>query len=287
MPPAVAQTAAAEMQVPLPVRIKLAHGAVDNTLARAGIRVLHFKGYAATEIFPPNRVSSDVDVIVDPAQAQRAVEILRSHGWTVVSTYAEGSIFRHAAALWHNHLGYVDVHRWVPGFTAAPATVFERLWSAHTTVNIAHWDCAVPARLDHLMLALLHAARDPHRGATEAKTLWSSVSDAHRDQLRATVKELGAEVAWLVATEEDLGADPDQAKVWSAIQEGSDRSELLSARLHAARGPWQKVRLLSGALILNRSHLHIALGRKPRLLDYVQEYQMRVRSVLTHVRPRP
>ncbi|MDO5618402.1 MAG: nucleotidyltransferase family protein [Kocuria sp.] len=272
--------------MPLVVRIKLAHGAVDHVLEEAGIRTLHFKGYAATEIFPADRASSDVDVIVDPAQAQRSLEALTAHGWTLVTNYAEGSIFRHAAALWHNHLGYVDVHRWVPGFTAPPDLVFDRLWSKHTSLDIAHWGCPVPARLDHVMLALLHAARDPNRGAHEAQTLWSGLSSAQRDELRSSVKDLGAEVAWFVATGEDLGADRDQAKVWSAIQDGSDRSELLSARLHAARGTRQKARLMGGALILNRSHLQIALGRKPGLLDYAQEYRVRIRSVLRHLRAR-
>lgn len=276
-----------EVQIPLAVRIKLAHGAVDHALTEAGIRTLHFKGYAATQIFPPDRTSSDVDVIVDPTQAERAVEALCSRGWTVVSSYADGSIFRHAAALWHNHLGYVDVHRWVPGFTASAETVFERFWSQHTTLEIAHWDCAVPERLDHVLLALLHAARDPHRGAHEATSLWSGVADERRDDLRNTVKALGAEVAWLVATGEDLGADRDQAAVWSAIQEGSDRTELLSARLHAAQGPLQKVGLMAGALVINRSHLQIALGRAPGLLDYLHEYRLRVGSVLKHVGRRP
>lgn len=284
---AVDESAAGQVQVPLAVRIKLAHGAIDHALAEAGIRVLHFKGYAATEIFPPDRTSSDVDVIVDPTQADRAIEVLEQCGWSLVSNYADGSIFRHAAALWHTHLGYVDVHRWVPGFATPPEIVFERLWAEHTTVPIAHWDCAVPKRMDHMMLALLHAARDPHRGASEAKSLFSALSVVQREELRGTIKDLGAEVAWLVATGEDLGADLDQAKVWSAIQEGSDRSELLSARLHAARGPWQRARLIAGAMVLNRSHLHIALGRQAGPLDYVREYRLRVQSVLTHLRRRP
>ncbi|WP_158609549.1 nucleotidyltransferase family protein [Kocuria soli] len=274
----------AKAEVDLETRIRLSHGLVDHTLQQAGIRALHVKGYAAATIFPPERSSSDVDVVVDPTRTDAALDALQNAGWELVTGYDEGSIFRHAATLWHAHLGYVDVHRHLPGFRARPAEVFEALWDRRTVVDVAHWPCPVAAPLDHVLIIVLHAARNPSRGKQDVDHVLSGLTGAQRATLQRSVRDWGAEDPWLVATGEDLGADPSQVRVWQAVHDDADRATLLSARLHAARTPARKLRVLAAAVVVNRAHLHMALGRAPRRRDYLREYRRRIAAVATHVR---
>lgn len=56
---------------------------VERILQRAEVRTLAIKGPAfATLGVRPERLSMDVDVLVDPAQRHLALETLRSAGWT-------------------------------------------------------------------------------------------------------------------------------------------------------------------------------------------------------------
>lgn len=269
-----------QSNIPLDVRIRLAHGMVDHVLSTAGINALHFKGYAAANIFPAGRTSTDVDVIVDPTHQRAALTALENAGWTLVTSYTQGSIFQHAASLWHHHLGYVDVHRMVPGFSATPQEVFDILWPQRTTVHIAHYPCPSPAALDHILLILLHTARDPHRGIHDASTIWATLDDTDKKHLRRRVLTLGAETPWKVATNEDLGAHPDQVRLWTVLQRGADRTTLLHARMHAAHNLVDKTRLIASALTVNRGHLRISLGRTPTACDYAAEYRARIASAL-------
>lgn len=266
--------------LPLDARIRLAHGLITHIFATYGVRSMHFKGYAAAGIFPATRHSTDVDVIIDPKHQDLAIRSLTENSWTLVTDYHQGSIFRHAASLWHKHLGYVDVHRWVPGLHSAPQQTFDALWRYHTNTHIAHYPCPTPSRLDHILLILLHCARDPHRGIHDAHHVWESLDTESKKQLRHRVMTFEAETPWKLATGEDLGADPHQLRIWAAIRNDANRTELLHARIQAERNPLKKTRLLLGAFVPNRSHLHIASGHHPTLDDYITEYQARISAVL-------
>src|SRR6187200_1631590 len=116
--------------IDLQARVRLAHAAVQALAEQHGIDLLHVKGPALdASLSRPDRPSSDADVLVRPAQVEAFTAHLRAHGWRLVTDFASGSAFEHAANYHHGHWGYVDVHRVFPGITLEPDEAFELLWS--------------------------------------------------------------------------------------------------------------------------------------------------------------
>lgn len=278
-------SASAVSELPLAARVRLAHAMADHLLSRAGVRVLHHKGYAAAPgVYTAQRQSTDVDLLVAPEDQDRAIEALRTSGWTLVTGYAEGSIFRHAACLWHEHLGYVDIHRRLPGFTAEPREVFEQMWSQRSRGVLAARSCPVPSVDDQRLVVLIHAARDPVRGDRDAAHLREVLCAADWERLRRRARQFGAESAWYVSTGEDLGADPQEAALWQAVRDDVDSAALLQARLRAADPGLDRLRVLGGALRVNRGHLRMRLGREPQLRDVWADYRRRAAAGLRLLR---
>ena len=155
----------AEPGLALAPRVRLAHACIARHLEDAGLRGLHVKGYAAAPgTYAPHRTSSDVDLLVHPQDAGRVCAVLEVHGWSLVTDFHEGSIFEHAATLWHDHLGYVDVHRLFPGLGSDPAAVFEHLWRERTARVVSGRPVPVPGLDGQRLVVIVHASRDGGRG---------------------------------------------------------------------------------------------------------------------------
>lgn len=268
------------VELPLHVRVKMTHAMIAVLARENDVDILHIKGHAAPDDFyREGRSSSDADVLVRPAQADAFVKLLNAHGWKTVTSFQTGSIFRHAAALWHQTWGYVDVHRSFPGFTLPDETAFAELWNGHNTKIIANQQCNVPARLDHALIILVHASRDPSRGRTDADYVIDALGQETSDvELRAV--KFGAETPYAIAVAEHQGlaavqGNPD-FRLWSALANGDDRLELLRGRLEAADGTWSKTKVIFGSLVVNRDHLEMKLERSVRLPDYLAEVRSRV-----------
>jgi len=136
---------------------------VERILQRAEVRTLAIKGPAfATLGVRPERLSMDVDVLVDPAQRHLALETLRSAGWT---DWAPESLYQpfeaHSKTLEHPLWPCsLDLHWTFPGFLALPETTFEALWEARACVEIAHQPVDTLCRPHALALETLHVLRD-------------------------------------------------------------------------------------------------------------------------------
>ncbi|WP_144791727.1 nucleotidyltransferase family protein [Kocuria palustris] len=272
---------AAESPLPPEVRVRFAHAMISHVLRAAGIRGLHHKGHTAPAgTYRAGRSSSDADVLVPAADARRAVAALEQRGWELVADYEDGSIFKHAASLWHSHLGYADIHRLLPGVEAPAEEVFERLWRHRAAESMGGRECNVPERLDHIALIVIHAARDAERGAQDVAHLRSILSDDEWEQVRSRALELDAAAAWAVATEETVTAPLNQVELLRALHTGADRPSLLRARLHAAESRADRARIALGALVPNRAHLRVQLRREPALPDYLREYRARIAAAL-------
>lgn len=277
-------------ELPLSDRIQLAHALVEWLSAEAGIDLLHIKGYAADRgLYPVGRASTDVDVLVRPAQAARLAETLVAHGWEVTTTFRSGSVFHHAMTLWSEHWGHVDIHRSFPGIGVAPEVFFERLWDRRRQSLIAAWPCRVPAPEDQALLIVLHAARDPHRGTADVHSVRDALGSEKWAELEHVASTLGAGVGWAAATGrlDEWQGHPERA-VWEVISRGGSRVELFRARWYASRGWGERWELMRSLLLINRDHLRMKLLREPGLSDYVQELLSRaadvVQSVLVLVR---
>ena len=151
-----------QVSVPLPVRLRFGHAAVQHLADRLGVDLLHIKGAAADPSLRPGGYSgSDVDVLVRPADVAQLDRALRRHGWRLYSTFDYGSPFGHAQTYLHDAWGYIDIHRFFPGIRVQPECAFDRLWADRHEIEIAGIGCQVPS-----VPAQARAAR-AQRGALE------------------------------------------------------------------------------------------------------------------------
>ncbi len=268
------------VDVPLPVRVELAHAAVQVLAGQTGVDVLHIKGPA---VHPGLRTSapagSDVDVIVRPSGVDALMAALAEHGWRVETTFDAGSAFDHAANLFHESWGLLDVHRHYPGMDRDPAHAFDRLWSGRGSVRLAHVPCAVPEPLAQSLVLLLHAARTPHTGGDHPDLApnWTDRTLQDRERIAALAADTGATVALAAATGhlDQYQGDPEAA-VWEVFVHGGDRLDEWSARFRAARGPRAKAVVVWRSLRVNRYYLSQKLGHAPTRTEVAAESARRI-----------
>jgi len=275
------------VDVPLPVRVELAHAAVQVLADEAGVDVLHIKGPAVHPgLRNYVRTGTDVDVIVRPSGVQALMAALAAHGWRVETTFEAGSAFDHAANLFHDSWGLLDVHRHYPGMDRDPAHAFDRLWADRGSVELAHVPCAVPEPLAQSLVLLLHAARTAHPGGDhpDLATNWADRTPQDRERIRALAADTGATVALAAATGhlDEYHGDPEAA-VWEVFVHGGDRLDEWSARFRAARGPGAKASVLWRSLQVNRYYLAQKLGHAPSRTEVAVESVRRLAAGLRAV----
>jgi len=275
---ATGQRPAAQPSLGLEVRVRLAHARITHLLGRTGIRGLHLKGYATEPgVYPGHRRSSDVDLLVRPDDTATVIDILRSHGWDPIADFSEGSIFQHAATLWHDQLGYVDVHRLFPGLGASPETAFDALWSEHVHLVIAGRPVPVPSPRHQRLIVILHAARDPYRGADDVRHIRESLPAESWAALREEAHRLDAAAAWHVATGEATdGVNARQLTLFEALQESQSGLELLRTRWRSAASVRERAALVARTIPVNRPHLQMRLGRPVTRADLWREQRARL-----------
>ena len=103
----------------------LAHAYFQRLANLHGIDILHIKGYAFnSEIFKPDRHSTDADLLVRPSHVDTFVHILLADGWSIQAHFDTGSVFEHAMTLYHESWGLTDIHRFFPGLGNIPNMFF-------------------------------------------------------------------------------------------------------------------------------------------------------------------
>ncbi len=269
---------AAPPSLDLEVRVRLAHARIAHLLDRAGIRALHLKGYATEPgVYPDHRRSSDVDLLVHPTDAAAVIALLCSHGWEPVATFSEGSIFQHAATLWHDQLGYVDVHRLFPGLGPSPEAAFDALWGEHAHLVIAGRPVPVPGPVHQRLVVIVHAARDSHRGTLDVRHIRDTSSPAEWDALRQEARRLHATAAWHVATGEEAdGMDAHDLALFEALQHDESGLDLFRTRWQSAATVRERAVLLARTIPVNRPHLQMRLGRPVTRADLWREQRARL-----------
>lgn len=168
--------------------VELGHAWTARVAADVGIRVLLIKGpnLQAAGLRAP-RVSGDVDVLVDPAGFDRYCAAIEAAGWIErPSTFVSDRFTLHSRSFTHD--GWpcdLDVHRWFPGFLAAPAAVFDALWERRTRAGFAHVECDVPDRIGGILILALHSLRGTvgerrHRAELEYLIAATTLGDVER-----------------------------------------------------------------------------------------------------------
>ncbi|MCY7401296.1 MAG: nucleotidyltransferase family protein [Nocardioides sp.] len=268
---------AAAGRMPLGARVHLAHALVQKLATDAGVDLLHLKGPALlSDLRPPGRHSSDVDVLVRPSHLARLVVALESIGWEQRTDFATGSVFAHAANWWHDDWGWVDVHVTWPGVTIDPDQAFDMLASVGVLHDIAHVPCLVPDRTGQLLVLVLHSARSI--GSTEAHYAWSRAEESEQAEVRALAATLHAEVALAAGLGElENFRDHPTYALWHHVSTGGSRLDEWRARLAAAPTARARAQLLADALRVNRDHLRMELGRPPTRQDLRRRQALRLR----------
>ena len=275
---ATGQRPAAPPSLDFEVRVRLAYARITHLLDRVGIRGLHVKGYATEPgVYPEHRRSSDVDLLVHPADATAVIELLHAHAWEPVADFSEGSIFQHAATLWHDQLGYVDVHRLFPGLGASPEAAFDALWSEHAHLVIAGRPVPVPSPRHQRLVVIVHAARDPFRGGLDVRHIRESLPAESWAALREEAHRLHAGAAWHVATGEAAdGVDSRQLTLFAALHESQSGLELFRTRWQSAATARERAVLVARTIPVNRPHLQMRLGRPVTRADLWREQRARL-----------
>jgi hypothetical protein len=230
---------------PVAVSIELLHALVARVAANAGARVLLIKGPTlARQALRAERVSADVDVLVDPAGLPALVEALRVAGWHPRSGPADSP---HSITLVHDRWrGDLDLHRYIPGLVHDPADSFEVLWGRREPQRFAGHDVPVPDRLCHAVLLALHSLRnagDPQRD-TELANAVAALSGADGGDVTAIVHGLGAGYA-LRSTLGPAGirVEPDdvnsrRARAWRVRMSSGYGTYIWL--MHIRRVPWRQ-----------------------------------------------
>ncbi|MDQ0613758.1 hypothetical protein QF046_001399 [Microbacterium sp. W4I4] len=258
-----------ETTIPLSVRIELCRAGLQVIADGLGIRMLHIKGATLdARIRPDAREGSDVDVIVDPRRVVEMHRALLAHGWTVYSTFDEGSPFGHAQTYWHPDWGYIDLHRRFPGIGLADATAFDVLARDSSASTAAGLDLVVPELAAQGALFLLNAARGSQGDRDAALAFRRGLAAEQLRSIDQLVSELHAEVAASVVTGElENWHGHRDYRLWRAVSQGGTRTQEWWGRVRAARSPQEAMQVVLRAPRVNRSRLAHQLGRTPTWRD--------------------
>ncbi|MDO4718451.1 MAG: nucleotidyltransferase family protein [Propionibacteriaceae bacterium] len=266
-------------------RVQLAHATAQVIAEDIGSRVLHIKGPALDpsllhrldgDVKP--RGSSDADLLVEPGRVGDLVEALTRHRFRLVTHFETGSAFEHAASLWHEKLGWVDVHRRFPGIGMPAAEAFDRLWAHRQQIRIAGYPCAAPSRLAQRLMLLLHAARGGGVHTADVARAWGDATTDERRAVSVLARELAAEVGLAAATGGlDAYADHPEYELWRHFSTG-ERSRIgeWRARLKAAPDARTALKLASRAVRVNTDALAMKLHRRPTRSEVVREFGHRL-----------
>lgn len=187
--------------VPVTLRVRLAHAAVQAIADVVGADILHIKGPSVDPALrPEGRASMDADVLVRPAHLKRFFAGLKEYGWQQMKVLRSRGLVEHSMNWYQGELGQMDVHVRFPGIQADPAGAFEQLWMARSVQQIGHQPCVVPDVVAQRLVLLLHAAREVGHNDADVTVAWHAASPAAKDAVRALARELDAEVALAVAT---------------------------------------------------------------------------------------
>lgn len=265
--------------VPIDVRLRLTHGLLELLARAAGAQMLHIKGEALHPVLAQGRgQSTDCDVLVHPDHVSRFLQSLRDAGWEQYTSFEHGSVFEHAATYYHPVWGTVDVHRHFPGLHRDPAETFRVLWAARTTVELGSVQVSVPDLLGQRLILLVHAARGAaSAGAGDRRRAWDLAAAEHREQVDALAESLGARVPLAIATDRvELVRGEPELRVWLALSDQADPTEVWVNRLLEADGLRKKLRVGWRALHVNPDHLTLRLGHPPSRGDMRREWWSRL-----------
>lgn len=230
---------------------QLAHAMVAHVAERAGIRALAIKGPVSDhyELREP-RVSADADVLVEPGRFKEFCQLLRESDWHPRHERSVPTLMdQHSVTLicdrWPND---IDVHEYFPGFFGDRATTFDRLWSTHQTLSLAHVEVPVPSRAGAAVIGALHSLRYTRsvRHDVELDRIMRIVrdefDDAQREDFLQIIRIGGAQwvmrdVLAAIGVQAEADATLQQRQLWTLNRETVEDGAAVSWLVAVKRAP--------------------------------------------------
>lgn len=277
--------------IPAEQRLRLAHATIQYVADELGARALHVKGPALHSSLlhrdadgnPQPRISSDADVLIDPRHARAVFRRLQQVGWHRYATFATGSPFGHAATVWHDQLGYADIHRKFPGIGIPDGAAFDAMWRDRQFIALGHRVCPVPSVEHQRFLLLLHSARSAARGQPDVDVAWRDASDEDRRRTREVAAQFDAELPLAAAIGElDRYRGNRRYALWAQFSSDApaSRSAEWRARLLAASTPVDAAKIALRSLLVNTDHLAVKLGHAPSRMEMFRAWIDRFRRAV-------
>lgn len=181
--------------IPRDAALQLLHVVAQVAADEAGAHLLFIKGAASASIgLRPLWGSADVDALCAPSAYTSILDALTRKGWRVRAADADTQTFpRHSASLFHEDWPCdLDLHFQYPGMEIDPSVAFSRLWQQRRDCVVGGRTISISGRSDSILIAALHALRDPRdqRREIDLRLLRSAEFDA--DTLVRRAAELGA-----------------------------------------------------------------------------------------------
>ncbi|MFF2487762.1 nucleotidyltransferase family protein [Microbacterium sp. NPDC058062] len=249
---------------------------------RRGIRALLIKGPALhLHGLREERVSADVDLLVEPARFEELCEAIVGSGWrerpslliSKLTTVHSKTYLRDG---WPCDL---DVHSFYPGFLADPADVFEALWRHRWVLSLAHRDCLALDKTAGALVLALHSLRgatiQPRHLDELEQLVRAPFTDDERAELAALARETGC-VATLESVLPRLGVEVEPTAAERAAPELRYWRERVTAGSHGSyfwmlalrKSRWRdRPRLLWRAFWPTRRDLLVA---RPEAVDTIR-----------------
>lgn len=153
-----------EAQLEIPEGVLLGHALVARLAESQGIRVFFIKGPASVlQGLRKAKVSSDVDVFVDPSRLEDLLQGLHQRGWRARPVDPDSGTFpKHSVTVHHPEWPCcIDVHFRFPGMEKSVGECFESLWANTATTALAGQQLTIPSRELGILFLVLHALRSP------------------------------------------------------------------------------------------------------------------------------
>lgn len=176
---------------------ELASGIALEAAKISDARPLFVKGTSLTyHRLRPDRVSADVDVLVEPTKVDTFLAKLAEFGWHPrLGEYNDFPVRHHSVTVIHDDWPCdIDVHRRFPGFLADPVVAFEELWRRRQSMHVAGHDVPITDYSSSAVIMALHSVRstvDNPRHTSELVRL-IEISREWDDQQRADIAAVAA-----------------------------------------------------------------------------------------------
>jgi hypothetical protein len=211
---------------------------VVRELDNRGIESLLLKGPALARWLyddQSQRPYGDIDLMVEPAQFDRAERCLEEIGFTPAETTHERADHHENWVSPGRYPAQLELHRTLFLLTVPPELVWQRLNSGHETISVAGMPVAVPDVAARALIVALHAAQHGRRATTPVEDLEQAIRRGSLPVWKRAAA-LARELRCLPAFSAGLRLSPQGAELARQLGIAAERTSR-SLRLSTATAP--------------------------------------------------